>query len=65
MGARGPGLVLLIPVIDRGIRTDLRERVFDVTHRPASPGQRLAGHRFSDLLQDCGPRSERHQRSAV
>ena len=31
VGARGPGLVLLIPVVDKGIRTDLRERVFDVT----------------------------------
>jgi regulator of protease activity HflC (stomatin/prohibitin superfamily) len=31
MGARGPGLVLLIPFVDRGIRTDLRERVYDVT----------------------------------
>ncbi|HEU5348054.1 MAG TPA: SPFH domain-containing protein, partial [Ktedonobacterales bacterium] len=31
VGVRGPGLVLLIPLIDRGIRTDLRERVFDVT----------------------------------
>ncbi|MGZ3582052.1 MAG: SPFH domain-containing protein [Ktedonobacterales bacterium] len=31
MGVRGPGLVLLIPFVDRGIRTDLRERVFDVT----------------------------------
>jgi regulator of protease activity HflC (stomatin/prohibitin superfamily) len=31
VGVRGPGLVLLIPFIDRGIRTDLRERVFDVT----------------------------------
>ena len=31
MGARGPGLVLLIPFVDRGIRADLRERVFDVT----------------------------------
>ncbi len=30
-GVRGPGLVLLIPFVDRGIRTDLRERVFDVT----------------------------------
>ena len=30
VGVRGPGLVLLIPFIDRGIRTDLRERVFDV-----------------------------------
>ncbi|HZC04787.1 MAG TPA: SPFH domain-containing protein [Ktedonobacterales bacterium] len=31
IGVRGPGLVLLIPLVDRGIRTDLRERVFDVT----------------------------------
>src|SRR5689334_24861895 len=31
VGVRGPGLVLLIPIVDRGIRTDLRERVFDVT----------------------------------
>ena len=31
VGVRGPGLVLLIPFVDRGIRADLRERVFDVT----------------------------------
>jgi regulator of protease activity HflC (stomatin/prohibitin superfamily) len=31
IGVRGPGLILLIPFVDRGIRTDLRERVFDVT----------------------------------
>lgn len=31
VGVRGPGLVLLIPLVDRGIRADLRERVFDVT----------------------------------
>jgi regulator of protease activity HflC (stomatin/prohibitin superfamily) len=31
VGVRGPGLVPLIPFVDRGIRTDLRERVFDVT----------------------------------
>lgn len=30
VGARGPGLVLLMPFIDKGIRVDLRERVFDV-----------------------------------
>src|SRR5215813_241964 len=30
VGARGPGLVLLFPFIDKGIRVDLRERVFDV-----------------------------------
>lgn len=30
IGARGPGLVLLVPLIDRGIRVDLRERVFEV-----------------------------------
>jgi regulator of protease activity HflC (stomatin/prohibitin superfamily) len=30
LGARGPGLILLIPFIDRGERVDLRERFFDV-----------------------------------
>ncbi|MHB8872775.1 MAG: SPFH domain-containing protein [Myxococcaceae bacterium] len=30
LGAKGPGLVLLIPAIDRGVRVDLRERYFDV-----------------------------------
>ncbi len=30
LGAKGPGLVLLIPLIDRGVRVDLRERFFDV-----------------------------------
>lgn len=30
IGAKGPGLVFLIPVVDRGIRVDLRERFFDV-----------------------------------
>lgn len=30
IGARGPGLVLLIPVVDRGVRVDLREVYLDV-----------------------------------
>lgn len=30
IGAVGPGLVLLIPFVDRGVRVDLRERFFDV-----------------------------------
>lgn len=30
LGARGPGLIILIPFIDRGERVDLRERFFDV-----------------------------------
>ena len=30
LGARGPGLVVLIPFVDRGIRVDLREVFFDV-----------------------------------
>jgi regulator of protease activity HflC (stomatin/prohibitin superfamily) len=34
IGARGPGLVLLIPVVDRGVRVDLRERFFDVPPQP-------------------------------
>jgi regulator of protease activity HflC (stomatin/prohibitin superfamily) len=30
IGAKGPGLVLLIPFVDRGVRVDLRETFFDV-----------------------------------
>lgn len=30
LGSRGPGLVLLIPFIDQGVRVDLREVFFDV-----------------------------------
>jgi len=30
IGASGPGLVLLIPFVDRAVRVDLRERFFDV-----------------------------------
>lgn len=30
LGARGPGLVLLIPFVDRGVVADLRETFFDV-----------------------------------
>ena len=30
LGAKGPGLILLIPFVDRGVRVDLRERFFDV-----------------------------------
>src|SRR5262245_17468455 len=30
LGAKGPGLVLLIPFVDRGVVVDLRERYFDV-----------------------------------
>jgi regulator of protease activity HflC (stomatin/prohibitin superfamily) len=30
LGAQGPGLLLLIPFVDRGVRVDLRERYFDV-----------------------------------
>src|SRR3972149_1706626 len=30
IGALGPGLVLMIPFVDRGVRVDLRERFLDV-----------------------------------
>jgi regulator of protease activity HflC (stomatin/prohibitin superfamily) len=33
IGARGPGLVLLIPAIDRGVRVDLREQYIQVPHQ--------------------------------
>src|SRR5574341_1654246 len=33
IGQKGPGLVLLIPVIDRAVRVDLREQVREVPHQ--------------------------------
>ncbi len=30
VGARGPGIVLLVPVIDRGVKVDLREQVREI-----------------------------------
>jgi hypothetical protein len=33
VGERGPGLVLLIPFIDRGVKVDLREQVRDIPHQ--------------------------------
>jgi regulator of protease activity HflC (stomatin/prohibitin superfamily) len=33
VGARGPGIVLLIPVIDRAVKVDLREQVREIPHQ--------------------------------
>jgi regulator of protease activity HflC (stomatin/prohibitin superfamily) len=33
VGTRGPGIVFLIPVIDRGVKVDLREQVREVPHQ--------------------------------
>ncbi len=33
IGAKGPGLVFLIPVIDRAVRVDLREQVREIPHQ--------------------------------
>jgi regulator of protease activity HflC (stomatin/prohibitin superfamily) len=33
LGARGPGVVILIPFVDRGVRVDLREQVRDIPHQ--------------------------------
>jgi regulator of protease activity HflC (stomatin/prohibitin superfamily) len=33
LGERGPGVVILIPVVDRGVRVDLREQVRDSPHQ--------------------------------
>jgi regulator of protease activity HflC (stomatin/prohibitin superfamily) len=35
LGSRGPGLVLLIPFIDRGVRVDLREQVREIPAQTA------------------------------
>jgi regulator of protease activity HflC (stomatin/prohibitin superfamily) len=33
IGARGPGIVILIPIVDRGVSVDLREQVREVPHQ--------------------------------
>jgi regulator of protease activity HflC (stomatin/prohibitin superfamily) len=33
VGAKGPGIIFLIPVIDRGIKVDLREQVREIPHQ--------------------------------
>lgn len=33
IGARGPGLVFLIPIVDRAVRVDLREQVREIPHQ--------------------------------
>ncbi|HET9589959.1 MAG TPA: SPFH domain-containing protein [Anaerolineales bacterium] len=35
IGAKGPGIILLIPVIDRAVRVDLREQVREIPHQTA------------------------------
>ncbi len=35
IGDKGPGLVILIPFIDRGVRVDLREQVREIPHQTA------------------------------
>jgi regulator of protease activity HflC (stomatin/prohibitin superfamily) len=35
VGAKGPGIVLLIPVVDRGRKVDLREQVREIPHQTA------------------------------
>jgi len=35
IGAKGPGIVLLIPVIDKGRKVDLREQVREIPHQTA------------------------------
>lgn len=33
IGAKGPGLIFLIPIVDRGVRVDLREQVREIPHQ--------------------------------
>ncbi|HEY5572252.1 MAG TPA: SPFH domain-containing protein [Anaerolineales bacterium] len=33
IGAKGPGLIFLIPLVDRGVRVDLREQVREIPHQ--------------------------------
>lgn len=33
VGERGPGIVLLVPIVDRGVKVDLREQVREIPHQ--------------------------------
>jgi len=35
IGAKGPGIIFLIPIVDRAVRTDLREQVREIPHQTA------------------------------
>jgi len=35
VGAKGPGLIFLIPVVDRGVKADLREQIREIPHQTA------------------------------
>ena len=35
VGAKGPGIIILIPVIDRAVKVDLREQVREIPHQTA------------------------------
>jgi regulator of protease activity HflC (stomatin/prohibitin superfamily) len=35
IGAKGPGIILLIPVVDRAVKVDLREQVREIPHQTA------------------------------
>jgi regulator of protease activity HflC (stomatin/prohibitin superfamily) len=35
IGTKGPGLIFLIPIVDRGIRVDLREQYLEIPHQTA------------------------------
>jgi regulator of protease activity HflC (stomatin/prohibitin superfamily) len=35
VGARGPGIIFLIPIVDRGVKADLREQVREIPHQTA------------------------------
>lgn len=35
IGAKGPGIIFLIPLVDRGVKVDLREQVREIPHQTA------------------------------
>ncbi len=35
IGAKGPGIIFLIPIVDRGVKADLREQVREIPHQTA------------------------------
>ena len=59
-GSRGPGLVFIIPLVDRAVCVDLRELYLEIPHQSAiTRGQRHDLHRLHHLPQVVDADDER------
>ncbi|MCK7480822.1 MAG: paraslipin [Candidatus Moduliflexus flocculans] len=60
VGAKGPGIVLLIPIIDRAVKVDLREQVREIPHQTSITKDNAAHlDRLHLVLQGARPDRER------